>query len=126
MKPEENFFYAFYKAKRVRMYFNEIKEYSELGDGSLANIIKQLKDKNLITIEKTKGNTFYSLINNIYIKNYFSEFDMNKFNELNNNVKIPLSNLILNESFTWVHFIVLFGSASRKKEGRDFQHHRVG
>jgi len=117
MKPEDKFYYAFYKAKKLKLYFNEIKEYSNLSNASLVNIIKKLKEKNFVSSEKTKGNTFYSLSHLYYASLMFSKFDMEKYDHLNEDVAYSLCGF-KGGAPKDIAFIVIFGSASRKEEIR--------
>ncbi len=120
MNSEEKFYFAFYKAKKITLYHNEIKEYVSLSNSSIQSIVKKLREKNIVKISRTKAHTYYTLnIENQFSKNemkrIFWKFDDEKFQDLNLNVKIPLMEIYSKTSFE-IAFVILFGSASQKKE----------
>lgn len=117
MNPEKKIYYAFYKENK-KLYFNELKELTNLSNSSLQNVLERLEKNKEITKEKTKSNTYYYLINKNLTNIRFSEFDIEKLNKLNTSVKIPLKEFI---SFLpkEIHSVLLFGSSSRKKERED-------
>ena len=115
MKPEERIYKAYFESKKSALYFNEMKELSRLSDSSLTNTLNKLLETNTLTQEKTKSNTFYRINNKKLFVLKFSEIAMQKFNELNIEVKVPLRNFLKNISKE-TYSIVLFGSASRKEE----------
>jgi len=119
MKPIEKIYLAFYKSKSQRLYFNELKEISGLGDSSLSKNLNDLLKKNEIIKEKEKSNTFYTL-KNIELKSiYFTKFSVEKFNNLNFKVNIPLKSFI--DKISNINSIIHFGSSSRgeEKKGSD-------
>lgn len=117
MKPVEKFYFAFYKKQSLKLYFNEIKEYSSLGDGSLANVIKLLLEKGFISVEKKRGNTFYIISHLKYAYLNFMKFAMNSYDSLNEDVAYSLFGF--NDGMPKdVAFVVMFGSASRGEEIR--------
>ena len=63
MKPENKVYKAYFNSKKNVLYFNEIKELSELSDSSLANTLNKLVKLGILHREKTKSNTFYKINN---------------------------------------------------------------
>lgn len=118
MKPEDKIYKAYYESKKNILYFNEIKEFSKLSDSSLANTLNKLTNNNTLTREKTKSNTFYRINNKKLVALKFSEVSIQKFNELNIGVKIPLRNFLKNIPKE-IYTIILFGSASKKEEKKE-------
>lgn len=118
MKAENKIFYAFYESKEQRLYFNQIKEFTKLSNSSLQNTLTILIKDKILTIDKTKSNTFYKIHNKKLFALHFAEISLNKFQNLNRGIRIPLESLlqkISGDLFT----IILFGSASRKAEKKD-------
>src|SRR3989339_812275 len=115
MKPEDKVYKAYFESKKNSLYFNEIKELSQLSDSSLTNTLNKLTKSNVLTQEKTKSNTFYKINNKKIFALKFSEIAVQIFNNLNNGVKVPLRNFLKNIPKE-IYTIVLFGSASRKEE----------
>jgi predicted nucleotidyltransferase len=118
MKPEEKIYKAYFESKKPSLYFNELKELSKLSDSSLSNTLNKLVASSILTQEKTKSNTFYKMKDKKLFALKFSEIAMQKFNNLNLNIKIPLKNFLKNipkDTYT----IILFGSTSRKDESKD-------
>ena len=115
MKPEDKIYKAYFESKKNSLYFNEIKELSKLSDSSLTNTLNRLIKNSTLMQEKTRSNTFYKINNKKIFALKFSEIAIQKFNELNLEVKIPLRNFLKDISKE-VYTIVLFGSASRKEE----------
>ncbi|MBU0757432.1 MAG: nucleotidyltransferase domain-containing protein [Nanoarchaeota archaeon] len=115
MKPEDKVYLAYFEAKKPELYFNEIKGLTELSDSSLANTLKRLVLEKILSVNKTKSNTYYQVRNKKLIALKFAEIALRKFNNLNRGVKIPLHNFL--EKTSQNHYLViLFGSASRKEE----------
>jgi len=115
MRAEDKVFTVFFELKEKKLYYNQIKEHSELSHSSLQNALKKLLRDKTLSEEKTKSNTFYSIKNKKIFALRFSEIAIQKFNDLNIGVKNPLQNFLKSipqEIFT----IVLFGSASQKEE----------
>src|SRR3989344_4181833 len=115
MKPEDKIYKVYFESKKNSLYFNEIKELSKLSDSSLTNTLNKLLHNNILTREKTKSNTFYKIKDKKLFALKFSEIAINKFNNLNLAVKVPLRNFLKNIPKE-IYAIVLFGSASRKEE----------
>jgi len=113
MKPEEKVYLAFFKEKKL--YYNQIKDLTSLSHSSLQNSLKKLIKSNILTLLKTKSNTFYQIANKKHFSLKFSEIAMNQFEELNANIKIPLKHF-LKDITKEIYTIVLFGSASIKQE----------
>ncbi len=118
MKPEDKIYKAYFESKKNSLYFNEIKELSELSDSSLTNTLNRLTRNNILTQEKTKSNTFYKIKDKKVFALKFSEIVTQRFNELNIGVKNPLRNFLKGISKE-VYTLVLFGSASRKEEQKE-------
>ncbi|MGE0792772.1 MAG: nucleotidyltransferase domain-containing protein [Candidatus Woesearchaeota archaeon] len=106
--------YEVYLTNKI-LYFNQIKELTKYSNSSLQNILEKLVKTKKILKTKTKSNTFYEIKDKKFFALKFSEIAINKFNELNVDVKIPLLNF-LNEIHRDVITIVLFGSSSKKEE----------
>jgi predicted nucleotidyltransferase len=106
---------AFYQTKNSRMYFNQIKAHTGLSNSSLQNALTRLVSTNLFSKETTSANTFYSIANKKAVALEFARFDLQKFDELNTDVRIPLKELA-DDSPREIATILLFGSASRKME----------
>ena len=118
MNSENKVFQAYFELKEDKLYFNQIKEYTNLSNSSLQNILKRLINNNIIEVNKTKSNTFYKIRDKKVFTVKFIEIALEKFNNLNRGVRIPLQNFleqIPKDIFT----IVLFGSASKKRERKD-------
>jgi predicted nucleotidyltransferase len=118
MKPEDKVYRAYFDSKKDILYFNEIKELSKLSDSSLSIVLKKLTRENIIFQEKTKSNTFYKIKNKKIFSLKFSEIAMDKFNNLDVNIKTPLRNFLKDLPLK-INTIVLFGSASRKEEKKE-------
>lgn len=117
MKPIEKIYHAFYRSGRGRLYFNELKEFSGLKDSSLDRNLRILTDKKEIRKEKSRSNTYYSLINDELRAIYFSKFSIEKFESLDYRIKIPLKEL--KENISNIRYVVHFGSTSRGEEKED-------
>ena len=115
MKPEDKVYKAYFESKKSALYFNAIKGLSKLSDSSLTNTLNKLVNNSILIQEKTKSNTFYNINNKKIFALKFSEIAIQKFNELNTGVKIPLRNFLKNLPKE-IHTVILFGSASRKEE----------
>ncbi len=118
MKPEDKVYKAYFESKKNNLYFNEIKEWSKLSDSSLTNTLNKLTKNNILIQEKTKSNTFYKIKDKKIFALKFSEIAINQFNSLNVGIKTPLRNFLKNIPKE-IYSIVLFGSASRKKEKKE-------
>ena len=115
LKPEDKVYHAYFESKKNSLYFNEIKELSQLSDSSLTNTLTKLVRNNTLNQEKTKSNTFYKVKDKKLFALKFSEIAMQKFNRLNLGVKVPLRNFLKNIP-TETYTIIIFGSTSRKEE----------
>jgi predicted nucleotidyltransferase len=120
MKPEDKVYTAYFESKKNSLYFNEIKELSKLSDSSLTNTLQKLVKNNILSQEKTKSNTFYTIKDKKIITLKFSEISINKYQNLNRGVRVPLNNF-LKDIPNNIYTIIIFGSASRKdeKDGSD-------
>jgi len=115
MKNYEKIFNVYFESKKNSLYYNEIKELSNLSDSSLSRILKFLVENKFLSIEKTKSNTYYNIYNKKDFILEYCKIAYNKFKKLNRDVKIPLKNFInlLNHN---IYTVILFGSASRGDE----------
>jgi len=118
MKAEEKVYKAFFDLKEPKLYYNQIKEHTNLSHSSLQNALEKIKKADIVSEEKTKSNTYYKIKDKKLFALKFSEIAIQKFNNLNPNIKIPLRNFLKNISEE-IHTIVLFGSASRKEETKE-------
>ena len=118
MKAEEKIYQAFFDLKEPKLYYNQIKDQTNLSHSSLQNALEKLKTAGILAEEKTKANTFYSVKDKKIFTLRFSEIAIKKFSELSPNVKTPLKNFLKNLPED-IHTIILFGSASRKEETKD-------
>ncbi len=115
MRAEDKIFYAFYRFKEPRMYFNQIKEATKLSNSSLQNALAKLVKDKTLAIDKTKSNIFYKIYDKELFALRFAEISLKRFQSLNRGVRIPLDNLLKKISGN-IFTIILFGSASRKAE----------
>jgi predicted nucleotidyltransferase len=118
MKPDNKVFKAYYTSKKKSLYFNEIKELSGLSDSSLSNTLKSMVDNNIMHKTRTKSNTYYEMKNIKLFQLKFSEIALEQFDTLNHNIKMPLTHFLKDIPIE-VYTIILFGSASRKNEGKN-------
>ncbi|MFH1589904.1 MAG: nucleotidyltransferase domain-containing protein [archaeon] len=118
MKAEDKIYQAFFELKENKLYYNQLKERTELSHSSLQNAINKLTNLNILKQEKTKSNTFYIILNKKLLSLKFSEIAIKQFNNLNIRIKNPLRNFLKNISQE-VYTVVLFGSASRGEEQKD-------
>ena len=116
LSPAERVYYAFYSSKKKRLYFNEMRASLKMSISSLQNALKKLEKNREIEKNKEKGNVFYSLKNKEIKALNFAKFDIQRIENLNINVKIPIKEFL--EKTRNVAFILLFGSSSRKEEKR--------
>ncbi len=119
MKAENKLYKAFYDSKNSWLYFSELKKKTSLSNSSLQNILNKLEKQGKLEKDKKTSNIFFR-IKPDEIPLIFSQIDKEKFDKLNNEVRIPLKNW-LKEIPKGIEFILLFGSSSRKqeKEGSD-------
>lgn len=115
MKGFDPLYKAYFLSKKDKLYYNEIKEWSKLSDSSLTRVLKELVKQKILSVTKTKSNTFYKIKDKKMFTLKFSESALNQFNNLNIGVKVPLRNF-LKETPKNIFTIVLFGSASVKEE----------
>jgi hypothetical protein len=80
MKAENKIFKVFFELQESKLYYNRIKEYSNLSHSSLQNTLEKLKISQTLVEEKTKSNTFYKIKNKKLFALRFSEIAINKFN----------------------------------------------
>ena len=115
MKADEKIYGAYLELRQEKLYFNQLKDFTKLSNSSLQNALNTLIKNGAIKLNKTKSNTFYQIKNKKLFSLKFSEIAINKFENLNFEIKSPLRNF-LKEIPEHVFTIVLFGSASRKEE----------
>ncbi len=115
MKSENKIYEAFYEEKENKLYYNQIKEITQLSHSSLQNILERLTKLNLLKLIKTKSNTFYEINNKKHFTLKFSEIATKRFNELNIGIKTPLK-YFLKDIPKEIYTIVLFGSTAIKEE----------
>src|SRR3989339_180937 len=118
MKAEEKIYEAYLKLKFDRLYFNQLKEFTQLSNSSLQNALNKFVKNDILIQEKTKSNTFYKIKNKKLFAIKFSEIAIRQFIDLNLGVKIPLRNF-LKDIAKEIYTIVLFGSASKKEEQKN-------
>jgi len=82
-KGKEKIIECFYKYRDKPLYFSEILRETKLTPNTTLKHLKALQENNLITSNKTIGNTFYKVnLKNPQIYSLFSYFDYKKLNEL--------------------------------------------
>ena len=113
MKAEEKVYKAFYDVKNSWLYFSELRNKTGLSNSSLQNVISKLEKEKKLETDKKTSNVFFR-INQKKVPLIFTQIDKERFDSLNTEVRIPLGNWL--KEITAVEFILLFGSASRKKE----------
>lgn len=104
----------FFEKKNTKLYYNELKELTNLSYSSLQNILKKLEENKEIKKEKTKSNVYYQLTNK-YKSIEFSKISIDLLNELNIDVKVPIKEFIEKIPNT-IFTAILYGSSSIKKE----------
>lgn len=115
MIKNKNIIYeAFFDSKEKKLYYNQLKDITNLSHSSLQTVLKKLKEDKQIEEEKTKSNIFFSLTNK-YRAIEFTKITLDKINNLNLNVRVPLKEFIKSSPIQ-VFTIIFFGSASIKKE----------
>lgn len=117
MKAEHKIYKTFLELKN-NIYFSQIKEHTKLSNSSLQNTIKKLLENNILSQIKNKSNVFYRIKDNKTFELKFAELAIEKFNNLNVNIKIPLLNFIKDIPKD-TYCVVLFGSSSRKEEKKN-------
>ncbi|MFT4283008.1 MAG: nucleotidyltransferase domain-containing protein [Candidatus Woesearchaeota archaeon] len=118
MEPKTKIFNAYFELKQSKLYYNQIKEHTNLSHSSLQNQLIKLVSEKILKEEKTKGNKFYKILDKKKFTLKFCELAINKFRNLNTNVKVPLKYFLKNispEIFT----IILFGSSANKQENKN-------
>ena len=106
---------AFLELKTTKLYFSQLTQITKLSNSSLQNTLEKLEQQHSISISKTTAHTFYNIKNTKLFSLEFAKSALDKFNNLNRDVRIPLGNF-LKETNKNNHTIVLFGSASRNEE----------
>ena len=114
MEAKDKVYQAFYEIRNKWLYFSELKEKTRLSNSSLQNVLKKLEKEGILYVDKKSSNIFFK-INEAKKPLIFSSLDKVKLNNLNPEIKVPLKNWI-NELPLEIKFVILFGSASRKKE----------
>jgi predicted nucleotidyltransferase len=114
IKNKELIYEAFFETREDRLYYSQLKDITNLSHSSLQTVLRRLKENNEIKEEKTKGNNFYSLLNK-YKAIEFTRIIIDKINNLNLNVRVPVKELIKLIPKN-IYTCIFFGSASRKQE----------
>lgn len=117
MKAEDKIYKAFLETQS-KLYYNQLKKTTRLSHSSLQNALNSLSNNKILKQEKTKSNVFYRINDKKMVSLKFSEIAINKFNNLNIGVRVPLRNFLKNIPKS-VFTVVIFGSASRKEERDD-------
>jgi len=114
MEAKDKVYRAFYDVENSWLYFSELKEKTKLSNSSLQNVLKKLEKEGILEKNKKTSNIFFRMApdKKPFI---FAQIDKEKFESLNLGVRIPLKNW-LKYLPPEIDFILLFGSASRKKE----------
>ncbi len=115
MRAEEKIIKAFYDQNENKLYFNQLKELTQLSNSSLQNALNKLLENKTLKSRKTKSNIFYEIKDLKLIALKFAEISINKSRELSRGIRIPLIEFLSQLSNT-IFTVVLFGSASRNKE----------
>jgi len=115
MNAIDKIYRAYYTSKKMSICFTELKELTALSNSSLQNSLKKFEVEKQMKKIKERANTFYALKNSKKTVFKFSEIDVERFQKLNRNVRAPILELI-EYCPKQISFILLFGSASRKKE----------
>jgi len=115
MGTVEKIFKSYFESKKVSLYFSEIKDLSNLSHSSLQNSLNKLIEQKCISVNKTKSNTYYNILDKKRFALEYSKIALNNFKSLNRNIKIPLDELLGYFENQFIS-IVLFGSSSRKDE----------
>jgi len=114
MEAKDKIYHAFYNVKNNWLYFSELKKKTKLSNSSLQNVLRKLEKERVLEKDKKTSNIFFriSLDKKPFI---FAQIDKERFENLNLGVRIPLKNW-LKYIPQEIDFVLLFGSASRKKE----------
>jgi len=115
MNAIDKIYRAYYTSRKMSICFTELKELTALSNSSLQNSLKKFEAEKQMKKMKERANTFYTLKNSKKTVFKFSEIDVERFQKLNRNVRAPILELI-EYCPKQISFILLFGSASRKKE----------
>ncbi|MBA2858571.1 putative nucleotidyltransferase [Methanococcus maripaludis] len=115
MNALDKLYRAYYTKNENKLYFSELKEITGLSNSSLQNALKKLESEKQILKLKEKSNAYYILKNTKKTVFKFSEIDDERFWKLHRNVRAPILDFLENLPKE-IDFMILFGSASRKKE----------
>ncbi|MBA2851102.1 nucleotidyltransferase domain-containing protein [Methanococcus maripaludis] len=115
MNALDKLYRAYYTKSENKLYFSELKELTGLSNSSLQNALKKLESEKQILKLKEKSNAYYILKNTKKTVFKFSEIDDERFWKLHRNVRAPILDFLENLPKE-IDFMILFGSASRKKE----------
>ena len=66
MNAELKIIKAYFETQKNELYFNEIKEKTQLSNSSIQNSLKKLIEESKIKIKKIKSNTYYRIKNEKY------------------------------------------------------------
>jgi predicted nucleotidyltransferase len=114
MRPEDKILKTYHELKKIRLYYNQIKEKSQLSDNTLSRTLKKLTEEKILKKEENKSNTYYQINDIKFVSIKFSEYDLKDFREINREIYIPLKEFLDELKLTIT--TVLFGSSSRKEE----------
>ena len=111
MRPEQKVLKAYFDQRTTRLYFNQLKRLSLLGDSSLSATLKKLQEQRLLIKEQQTALTYYRLTT---IPSSFISFDQERYQQLPKEVRYPLQ-AFLDKAPSQLHSILLFGSSSRSE-----------
>lgn len=119
IKNRDVIYETYFNSKQNKLYFNQLKELTNLSNSSLQNVIKKLIENRELNVNKTKSNVFYELTDKFKAFE-FTRISLQKIEDLSINVRVPIKDFI--SKFRKNVFTVLFfGSAScgNEKKGSD-------
>lgn len=105
---------VFFETKEKQLYYNQLKELTSLSYSSLQNVLQKLIENKELTEIKTKSHKFYSLTSK-YRAIEFAKITLDRINNLNVQVKIPIQEFI-SKIPNNIYTCIFFGSASRGEE----------
>ena len=96
MEAKEKIYNAYLESRQDKLYFNQLKEYTNMSHSSLQNVLNKLTENGILKIDKTKSNVFYQIKNKKSFSLEFSKIALKKFEELGFEIKSPLKNFLKN------------------------------
>jgi len=118
MEAKEKIYEAYLELRQDKLYFNQLKESTNLSHSSLQNVLNKLTESGMLKLDKTKSNVFYQIKNKKLFSLEFSKIALKKFEELNFEIKSPLKNFLKKVQDS-IFTIILFGSASKEEEKKE-------